>query len=174
MLNHPNVITLHEYIHDQHNTRVYLVQELAEKGQILNYDYVNKKFYNPRAQNQSNFTESEIRKMMREIIKGLDYLHSNGILHRDIKPQNILVSADDKIKLSDFGLSTNYEYQSEISPQIGTNQFMPPEYFKGCYKKNSSRINLICLLKQGDVWALGITLFALMYLKIPFNDDNWT
>ena len=88
-------------------------------------------------------------------------MHSNGVLHRDIKPQNILVGNDGIAKLADFGVSKVIEDGSDIIKQTeGTYHFMPPEACDLEIDEFSG--------KAADVWALGVTLYAMLYNKVPF------
>lgn len=93
-------------------------------------------------------------------------MHYNHIIHRDIKPQNILFDENDIAKLADFGLSELYEgVEEKIESTEGTYYFMAPELFT--VKKGVEG-------KPIDIWALGVSFYCFAYLKVPFlgNDLN--
>lgn len=103
-IDHPNCIKLLEIIKSRKCDKFYLVQEYAESGQIMNWDEDTKTFSYPDP--NYKFDENQLRNVARQFVCGLHHLHKNGIVHRDIKPQNILMS-NKVVKIADFGLA-NY------------------------------------------------------------------
>ena len=96
-----------------------------------------------------------------QIVRGLNHIHQEGIAHRDIKPDNILISTEDnslKVKIIDFGFSTAF---SKGDLECGTPNFMAPELLE-------KGKNVYCT-KKVDVWALGVLLFYLCEGRYPFK-----
>ena len=110
------------------------------------------------------FNETDIQRIMRDLVIGLDFLHSSGVVHRDIKPQNIMLDENGKAKYADFGESKLLsEDNDNMDDQKGTELFLAPECL-GSFKSYAG--------KPADVWALGITLFAFTYNKLPWYADS--
>ncbi|KAJ1932696.1 hypothetical protein EC988_009369, partial [Linderina pennispora] len=91
--NHPNVVRLREVIDDAHARRIYLVIEYMDGGEIVWRDPDNLPVMSP----------DKARSVFRDLLLGVEYLHYVGILHRDLKPQNLLCNKQGKVKISDFG-----------------------------------------------------------------------
>lgn len=109
-------------------------------------------------------TEENVRFYVAEVALALDYLHSLGILYRDLKLENVLLAADGHIKLTDFGLSKNLSSKdglSSTSTFCGTNEYLSPEMISD--EDYSFEI---------DWWALGIFTYELLYGETPFYDKN--
>jgi hypothetical protein len=110
------------------------------------------------------FSLSVVREYTRQILLGLEYLHDNGIIHRDIKGGNILVDANRTVKLADFGASTQLTQfnQTQVTTTVkGTPYFMAPEVLA------SSRYG-----RKGDIWAVGCTMIQMLTGEPPWKDRN--
>ena len=93
-----------------------------------------------------------------QLVIGLMFMHSKNILHRDIKPQNIFMSARDILKLGDFGISKDLGTTTLAKTYLGTPYYMAPEICQG------ARYG-----KKADIWALGVTLYEMATNNKPFQ-----
>ena len=173
--NHKNVIKLYEILHDNKKNKLYLILEYVQNGTIMIYNededtfQINEHFYKNNDPN-SDYTEDEIRKIIRQIILGIDYLHNNGVIHRDIKPDNILLNENNKVKITDFNLSallTNSKEDIITKGNLGTKYFRAPEVCKD-ENENENSNNMYIHGKPLDIWALGVVSYLLAYKKLPF------
>ncbi|KAF4551671.1 Protein kinase domain-containing protein 20 [Elsinoe fawcettii] len=125
------------------------------------------------------------RESFRDTLLGLQYLHYQGIIHRDIKPPNLLQTRDYRTKISDFGVSylgrpmedgdpeeseTDHDFDEakELAKNVGTAAFYAPELCFTDTEENHPPIG-----KAIDVWALGVTLFCMIFARVPFVDSEW-
>ena len=190
-LDHPNIIKLYEILHNYQKQKIYLILEYADYGDIVDYDEeseifsINKHMEERYAQdklgyNQKNgidnkiyYEEDDIRHFCKHILLGLDYLHKNGIIHHDIKPNNILLCKKKICKITDFNFSSILDNLNEDN--IGSNgdtndNFRAPETIN--LNDNDNNQNREYQGKPLDIWALGVTIYILTYLKFPFDTDK--
>ena len=155
---HPNVISFKEVFKDVKLDYFYIVMEYANDGDL------SKKI---KAQKQKNFgekyfSEEKIMQYFYQICRGLQYIHSKNIIHRDIKSQNIFLMKNGKLKIGDFGIAkalTNTK--NNATTIIGTPYYLSPEVINGepyNYKT--------------DIWSLGVVLYEMCCLKMPFEGNN--
>ncbi|TVY57246.1 Serine/threonine-protein kinase ssp1 [Lachnellula cervina] len=135
------------------------------------------------------FTLDQARSTFRDTVLGLEYLHYEGVVHRDIKPSNLLWTKDHRVKISDFGVSyfgrpiregeteenvseadaTDFDDDLELAKTVGTPAFFAPELCYTDLKGEQPKVT-----EQIDVWSLGVTLYCLIFARIPFlADDEW-
>ena len=192
-LDHPNIIKLYEILHNYQKQKIYLILEYADYGDIVDYDEeseifsINKHVKERYAQdklgyNQKNgidnkiyYEEDNIRHFCKHILLGLDYLHKNGIIHHDIKPNNILLCKKKICKITDFNFSSILDNLNEDN--IGSNgdtndNFRAPETINLNDNDNDNNQNREYQGKPLDIWALGVTIYILTYLKFPFDTDK--
>lgn len=167
----PNVVRLLEIIDDEagFEDKLILVMEHCPGGQLLDWTPQAHAFTanreNENVDERGFVEESTIKKVVREVAIGLQYCHEKGVLHRDIKPQNIIFGEDHHTKIIDFGVSKVFdvnggEGNDTVKTSEGTYHFMAPEACDPDIDEYSG--------KALDVWALGVTLYALLYNKCPF------
>lgn len=148
-LHHPNVLQLYEVI--QSESYIWMVTELCVGGEL--YDYVVQR---------GSLEENEARKLFGQLCLAVAYIHSNGIVHRDLKLENILLDAQNQIKLSDFGFTREFEPHQFLRTKCGTTAYAAPEMLAGLRYQGS----------EVDIWSLGVILFVLLCGYLPFDDDN--
>jgi serine/threonine-protein kinase len=107
--------------------------------------------------------ESEASEILLQIGEALDYLHKHGIIHRDIKPQNILINPEGLVKLTDFGIALQNSRQSANESEFGTGTatYMSPEQIKG-----------LVLDERTDIYSLGVTAYEMLTGSAPFRGDS--
>ena len=192
---HQNIIKLYEILYDDDKEKLYLILEYCPKGPIIIYNedtdefeinknyFINKDFYKKVNEDTKSiiekekekitkvdYTEDEIRYFLRQIIKGVSYLHHNGIIHKDLKPDNILISNTNKIKITDFNVSSllKDKKNDHIGKKFeGTLYFRAPET---CQDNENNDINIRG--KPLDIWSIGVIAYILAYKKFPFDNNN--
>eukprot|EP00756_Hemistasia_phaeocysticola_P003704 Hpha_TRINITY_DN12399_c0_g1::TRINITY_DN12399_c0_g1_i1::g.155774::m.155774 len=153
-MDHPNVVKLHEVIDDPDDDRIYFVMEYLEGGPVLKVD--------GRGVCNKALSSEEARDAVRDAARGLAYLHRHHIVHRDVKPDNLLLDAIGRVKLTDFGVSVDCGSEAVaagLKETEGTPLFLAPEILRGDGAVSG---------KCGDVWALGVTLYAMIYGSLPW------
>ena len=155
---HPNVISFKDVFKDTKLDYFYIVMEYANDGDLSSKIKTQKN----KIIGEKYFSEEKIMQYFYQICRGLQYIHSKNIIHRDIKSQNIFLMKNGKIKIGDFGIAkalTNTK--SNATTIIGTPYYFSPEIINGepyNYKT--------------DIWSLGVVLYEMCCLKLPFESNN--
>ncbi|KAE9576891.1 hypothetical protein CGMCC3_g7077 [Colletotrichum fructicola] len=157
-LNHPNLVQLIEVLDDPEEDSLYMVLEMCKKGVVMKVGL---------SETATPYPEDSCRYWFRDLILGIEYLHEQGVIHRDIKPDNLLLTEDDVLKIVDFGVSEMFEKPGDgmmTAKSAGSPAFLAPE---------------LCVVRHGDVdgkaadiWSMGVSLYCLRYGKIPFEHDG--
>ena len=156
-LNHPNLVSLMEVLDDPSEDSLYMVMEMCKKGVVMKVGL---------EQRADPYPEETCRCWFRDLILGIEYLHAQGVVHRDIKPDNCLINNDDVLKVVDFGVSEMFEKHSEMmtAKSAGSPAFLPPEL---CVARHGDVSG-----KAADIWSMGVTLYCLKYGRIPFEKSQ--
>ncbi|PIA12604.1 Pkinase-domain-containing protein [Coemansia reversa NRRL 1564] len=149
LLHHPHICMLHDVV--VHPSHYYIFQELVSGGQMLDYII-----------SHGRLKEKHARKFARQIASAISYCHHNSIVHRDLKIENILISANGNIKLIDFGLSNLYSPRSQLSTFCGSLYFAAPELLNAQPYTGP----------EVDLWSFGVVLYVLVCGKVPFDDQS--
>ncbi len=123
-------------------TRKYLVLELATNGEVFDYIFYPKK----------GFEEKFSRRLFLQLVKGLQACHDNGVVHRDLKPDNLMMDSEWSLKLADFGFSKIVKKNSKCKTYLGTESYMSPEVIA---RKQYDGV-------RSDIFSLGVILFILV------------
>ncbi|KAK5467696.1 hypothetical protein LTS15_000669 [Exophiala xenobiotica] len=153
-LNHSNLVSLIEVLDDPTEDSLYMVMEMCKKGVVM------KVGLDERA---DPYPDDVCRYWFRDLVLGIEYLHAQGVVHRDIKPDNCLITEDDVLKVVDFGVSEMFSKDSEMltAKSAGSPAFLPPELCVARHGDVSGR--------AADIWSMGVTLYCLKYGRIPFE-----
>lgn len=153
---HPNVIKLYDVIYDEQKQKMYMIMEycVGELQEMLE-SIEEHKF--PIWQAHGYFTQ---------LLNGLEYLHCQGIIHKDIKPGNLLLATDGTLKISDFGVAERlgpFAVDDTCRTSQGSPAFQPPEIANGLETFSGFKV---------DIWAAGVTLYNITTGKYPFEGEN--
>ncbi|KAI9296578.1 Pkinase-domain-containing protein [Neoconidiobolus thromboides FSU 785] len=149
LLDHPNIVKVYEVIEDEE--RYMIVMEHISGGELFQYIVKNRRV-----------NERESRYFFRQIVSALQYCHHNSIIHRDMKPENLLLDSKMQIKLIDFGFASFYHPEGTLSTFCGSPYYASPEMVRG----------LDYVGPEVDIWSLGVTLYTMLSGKLPFNAYN--
>jgi len=150
-LHHENIIELKRAVEDKNF--VYMMMEYAAGGEL--FDKIAADY---------GLEEDLAHFYYKQLVMGMEYLHSRGIAHRDLKPENLLIDANGNLKISDFGLATLFKYKGvtrRLTSACGTPPYVAPE--------------IHCMDYEGppvDIWSSGIILFVLLAGNTPWDEPT--
>ncbi|XP_077783428.1 hormonally up-regulated neu tumor-associated kinase isoform X1 [Podarcis muralis] len=153
MIRHPYIAQLLDILETENS--YYLVMELCPGGNLMHKIYEKKRL-----------EEHEARKYIRQLILAVEHLHRAGVVHRDLKIENLLLDDDNNIKLIDFGLSNCASilgYTDPFSTQCGSPAYAAPELL--ARKKYGPKI---------DVWSIGVNMYAMLTGTLPFTVEPFS
>jgi len=149
-LTHPNIVTIHDVGEEQGTS--YIVMEFVEGDTLTGL------------MKKHRLSVAQIKHVITQAAMGIDFAHENGVFHRDIKPDNIMVSSTGVVKVMDFGIARLIESDMTRTGSIlGTPAYMAPEQFAG--KKVDAR---------SDIFSLGVVLYEMVTRARPFDGDTPT
>lgn len=147
-LSHPNIVSVYDVGED--DGVYFIVMELVQGITLKNYIDMKGKLDIREALNISV-----------QIASGLSAAHENRIIHRDIKPQNIIMSRDGKVKVTDFGIAKVADSTTVTTTAAGTVHYISPEQARGGYSDERS-----------DIYSLGITMYEMVTGRVPFEGET--
>lgn len=147
-LAHPNIVNVYD-VGDE-NGIYYIVMELVEGITLKNY-----------IERKGRLTIKEATSIAIQVSSGLAVAHGNHIVHRDIKPQNIIISREGKVKVTDFGIAKATTSQTTTSNAMGSVHYASPEQARGGYVDHRS-----------DIYSLGVVLYEMVTGRVPFDGET--
>lgn len=149
MLSHPNIVSVYDV--NRSSEIEYIVMELIEGITLKQY-----------MQRRGALTWKEVLHFSTQIAKALAHAHSRGIIHRDIKPHNIMILADSSVKVADFGIARLTNLQDTLTNEtLGSVHYISPEQAKG------GRIDA-----RTDIYSLGVVMYEMLTGRLPFEGDS--
>ncbi|MDF2800113.1 MAG: hypothetical protein K0S61_16 [Anaerocolumna sp.] len=147
-LSHPNIVSVYDVGDD--NGLHYIVMELVEGITLKSF-----------IERKGRLEVKEAVGIGIQIAMGMEAAHTNHIVHRDIKPQNIIISREGKVKVTDFGIAKATNSNTITSNAMGSVHYLSPEQARGGYSDEKS-----------DIYSLGVTLYEMLSGQVPFAGDN--
>src|SRR5215471_14141679 len=153
ILSHPNIVTIHDIGEDPETQTSFIAME-----------YIEGKNLKTLLAEHAHFSYDQIADIIAQVAEAIDYAHRKGIIHRDIKPANIIITTDEKVKITDFGIAKVASSNLTTTGQfLGTPNYMSPEQVSGAPVDGRS-----------DIFSLGVVLYELLTSRKPFQGDNLT
>jgi serine/threonine protein kinase len=153
ILSHPNIVTIHDVVEQSDDGMAFIAME-----------YVRGTNLKALLQGDQPLTLPFIVEVIAQVADALDYAHSHRVVHRDVKPANILITADNRVKITDFGIArldtSNLTQEGQL---LGTPNYMAPEQIQGREVDH-----------RADLFALGVVLYEMLTRHKPFQGENLT
>jgi serine/threonine-protein kinase len=151
---HPNIVQVFDFGSDVHSGRQFIVME-----------YVDGHSCAELLRDRGPMTPRDAVEILTQACRGLDYAHRNGVVHRDIKPGNLMVNTDGVVKLADFGIAKAAEQSdiTKVGSVLGTAAYLSPEQTRGEPAGPAS-----------DIYALGVVSYQLMAGRLPYEAGSLT
>ncbi len=152
-INHPNILHIYDFGEEASLKLYFMIIEFVDGtdlGEVLN--------------RRSTLPQLEVLDLLRQAAQGLEMAAAKGVIHRDIKPDNLMIASDGTCKVSDFGLAKGYGEENEVTSigvRVGTPAFMSPEQCDG-----------IEVDWRSDVYNLGCTVFLCLTGRLPFDGET--
>ncbi len=147
-LMHPNIVNVYDV--GEENDVYFIVMELVEGITLKKY-----------IERKARLSVKEAISIAIQVSMGIEAAHNNHIIHRDIKPQNIIISKEGKVKVTDFGIAKAATSNTITSNVMGSVHYTSPEQARGGYSDEKS-----------DIYSLGITMFEMLTGRVPFNGET--
>jgi serine/threonine protein kinase len=162
-LSHPNLLALHRVIQDMEY--IYMVMELCDQGDLFDFVIRDQDVNAVRE-------ESLVKKLFLQILDGVESMHAQGVYHRDLKLENVLLKCEDDededdvtCKVADFGLATRERYSMEFG--CGSTSYLAPEHF------DDSNDEVVPYdAAASDTWSLGVLFLALIFGRNPWQEAS--
>ena len=148
---HDNIIQMYEIFSER--SKIYVCLELAPRGDLLQY-----------LQLKGALDEAESHYIFVQICGAVEYLHSKNIVHRDLKCENLLLTANKIVKITDFGFAVVFDKGTLSQTYCGSAAYAPPEVIQGIPYKPPIH----------DIWSMGVILFIMRCNAMPFRDSTVT
>ncbi|KAJ8686677.1 hypothetical protein QAD02_022471 [Eretmocerus hayati] len=148
-LKHPHIVKLYQVMETDY--LLYMVCEYVSNGEI--FDYIKR---------YGRMDEPSARSVFAQIVSAVEYCHSTGVAHRDLKIENLLLDAHMNVKLADFGFSNRFAPGEMLSTYCGSPPYAAPEVFRGKLYDAPAI----------DVWSMGVVLFVLVCGALPFDGST--
>lgn len=153
-------------LNNQNIVKIYDVGQHIEDGKIYNYivmEYIKGKTLNELIKDKGRLNSNAVVSISKQIASALDCAHKHHIIHRDIKPHNIIIDENLNVKVTDFGIariatSSTITYTSSV---LGTVHYISPEQAKGKF-----------IDEKSDIYSLGVVMYEMVTGRVPFDTDN--
>src|SRR5579859_2402465 len=152
-LDHPNIVSVYQFGEGPH--LYYIAMKLIEGRTLLNIL--------KRLRQQKKYLEpTQVQTIVEQIAAALDYAHTKGVVHRDVKPSNIMLTEDNRAFLTDFGLTMQLGEDSTAGTAFGTPRYIAPEQAIASHKA----------VPQSDIYSLGVVLYEMATGQPPFDSES--